>query len=93
MNPVTLWRLSSAAYQKKIPVVPRLLKTLIFLIYKAILPCEAEIGSDIILDHYGMGVVIHPNVTIGHHVRIYHNVTLAAETCIGSAHRILLEIM
>ena len=90
MNPVTLWRLSSAAYRKKIPIVPRLLKTLIFLIYKAILPCEAEFERDIILEHYGMGVVIHPNVTIGRHVRIYHNVTLAAETWIGSPHRIFI---
>ena len=90
MSPVTLWRFSCAAHRKKIPLVPRLLKAFIFLVYKAILPCEAEIERDLNLEHYGLGVVIHPNVTIGHHVRIYHNVTLAAETWIGSPHRILI---
>lgn len=90
MNPVTLWQWSCAAYRRRIPFLPRLLKTVIFLVYKAILPCEAQIKSDIDLEHYGLGVVIHPNVTIGHHVRIYHNVTLAAETWIGSPHRIFI---
>lgn len=80
MNPVTLWRLSCAAHQKKIPLVPRLLKTIIFLVYKAILPGEAVIGPGLSLEHYGLGVVVHPNVTIGSNVRIYHAVTLAAET-------------
>lgn len=90
MTPVPLWLLSCAAYRKRIPLVPRLLKTIIFLVYKAILPSEAQIEPDIHLDHYGLGIVIHPNVTIGHHVRIYHNVTLAAETWIGSPHRIFV---
>ena len=90
MNPVTLWRLSCAAHRKKIPFVPRLLKTLIFLVYNAILPCEAVIERDLELEHYGLGVVVHPIVTIGPHVRIYHHVTLAAETWVGSPHRIFV---
>ena len=78
MNPVFLWRLSGAAYRKRIPLVPRLLKTIIFLAYKAVLPCEAVIGKGLRLEHYGLGVVVHPNVTFGSGVRIYHNVTLGA---------------
>ena len=65
MNPVTLWRWSCAARRKKIPLVPRLLKTVIFLVYKAILPSEAILGPGLSLEHYGLGVVVHPNVTIG----------------------------
>ncbi len=71
MNPIVLWRLSCAAHKKKIPLVPRLLKTLIFLVYKAILPCEAVVGPGLSLEHYGLGIVVHPNVTIGSNVRIY----------------------
>jgi len=33
---------------------------------------------------------VHPNVTIGSNVRIYHAVTLAAETWVGSPHRIFV---
>ena len=90
MNPVTLWRWSRAAYRRKIPLVPRLLKTAIFLVYHAILPGEAVVGGNLMLDHYGLGVVVHPNVTIGDRVRIYHGVTLAAETWVGSEHRIFV---
>ena len=90
MNSVTLWRWSRAAYRRRIPLVPRLLKTVIFLVYHAVLPCEAAVGKDLMLDHYGLGVVIHPNVTIGDRVRIYHGVTLAAETWVGSEHRIVV---
>ncbi len=70
--------------------MPRLLKTVIFLVFHAILPGEAVVGRDLMLDHYGLGVVIHPNVTIGDRVRIYHGVTLAAETWVGSEHRIVV---
>ncbi len=90
MNPITLWRLSCALHRKHIPLVPRLLKTVIFLVYKAVLPCEAIIGRDLTLDHYGLGVVVHPNVTIGDRVRIYHGVTLATETWVGSEYRIFV---
>ena len=70
--------------------MPRLLKTVIFLVFHAILPCEAVVGRDLMLDHYSLGVVIHPNVTLGDRVRIYHGVTLAAETWVGSEHRIVV---
>ena len=90
MNPLTLWRWSRVAYRLKIPILPRVLKTVIFLVYKAILPCEAVVGAGLTLDHYGLGIVVHPNVTIGDRVRIYHGVTLAAETWIGSEHRIFV---
>ena len=36
------------------------------------------------LEHYGLATVIHPNVRIGKRVRIFHHVTLASETVIGS---------
>jgi len=83
-----LWWLSCRAYQLKIPLIPRLLKTINFLFFHAILPYQAEIESDIDLKHYGLGIVIHPNVKIGHRVQIYHHVTLAAETWVGSPYKI-----
>ncbi|MBD2178294.1 serine acetyltransferase [Pseudanabaena sp. FACHB-1998] len=88
MNVSFLWWLSCKAYQLKIPLLPRLIKTFNFLIFHAILPYQAEIERDIDLKHYGLGIVIHPNVKIGHRVQIYHNVTLAAETWVGSPYKI-----
>ena len=90
MNPVNIWWWSCWAHKRRLPVVARLLKMVNFVLFKAILPYEADIQRDIRLEHYGLGVVIHPNVTIGHRVKIYHHVTLAAETWVGSEHRLII---
>ncbi len=90
MNPSFLWWLSCQAYKKKIPIVPKLLKAFNFLFFHAVLPYQAEVERDIDLQHYGLGIVIHPNVKIGHRVKIYHGVTLATETWIGSPHKIYI---
>lgn len=88
LNPEFLWWLSCRAYRRRLVWAARLLKLANYLLFRAILPYQAEIERDIALEHYGLGVVIHPNVTLGHGVRIYHHVTLGSETWIGSPHRI-----
>ncbi len=90
MNPANLWWWSCRAYRRRLPLIPRLLKTLNFVLFKAILPFQADIQKDVQLEHYGLGIVVHPNVTIGHRARIYHHVTLAAETWVGSEHRLII---
>lgn len=91
MSPVTLWWWSCRAYRRRWLPLAKLLKTANFVVFKAILPFQAEIERDLILEHYGLAVVVHPNVIIGHNVRIFHQVTLAAETWIGSEHKIVIE--
>lgn len=91
MSPVTLWWWSCQAYRRRWLLLAKLLKTANFVFFKAILPFQAEIQRDLILEHYGLAVVVHPNVVIGHNVRIFHSVTLAAETWVGSEHKIVIE--
>ncbi len=38
-----------------------------------------------------MGVVVHANVKIAHRVKIYHHLTLAAQTWVGSERKIFIE--
>jgi len=90
VKPSLLWWLSCKAYQRKLVFVARLLKAINFLVFHAILPYQAEIEKDIKLEHYGLGIVVHPNVKIGHRVNIYHHVTLATETWIGSEYKIFI---
>ncbi|MEH2160635.1 MAG: hypothetical protein V7K38_06210 [Nostoc sp.] len=85
-----IWWLSSQAYRKKLYFIAYILKIFNFLAFHAILPPEAEIEKDISLEHYGLGTVVHCNVKIGNRVRIFHHVTLAAETQVGSAHKIFI---
>jgi len=66
-------------------------KTLNWVLHKCLLPAEAIVGESVTLEHYALGVVMHPQVTIGDHCRIYHHVSLAAESAIGSEYRIVLE--
>lgn len=90
-TPARLWLWSTRLHRRGVPVLPRLLKSLNFLVFHAVLPPEAEIQPDLRLEHYGLGIVVHPNTTIGRNVKIWHNVTLAAETNVGSSHRITIE--
>jgi len=91
ISPSFLWWLSCQAYQRKLVFIARLLKTINFLMFHAVLPYQAEIERDVSLEHYGLGIVVHPNIKLGHRVKIYQHVTLATETWIGSQHKIFVE--
>lgn len=91
MNPSFLWWLSCQMYQRRLVLIARILKAINFFCFHAVLPYQAKIEKDIQLQHYGLGIIIHPNVTIGHGVKIYQHVTLATETWIGSEHKIIIE--
>ncbi|WP_218079981.1 serine O-acetyltransferase [Anthocerotibacter panamensis] len=88
--PEALWWWSCQAYRSNLAPLAQLLKTTNFFLFHTILPYQAQIESDIRLEHYGLGVVIHPNVKIGRRVLIHQHVTLAATTWVGSEHRIVI---
>jgi serine O-acetyltransferase len=91
MTPEKIWQVAVQCRRKKIPLLPSLFKTINYFIFRCITPPEAEIGTGLRLDHWGLCFVCHPNVEIGNNVRIYHGVTLAAETWIGSEFKIFIE--
>lgn len=88
--PERLWSMSRSLYTKGWPRIARVIKTVNWLIHKCLLPFEANVGKGIVLEHHALGIVIHPQVEIGNNCRIYHQVTLAAESMIGSKHKILI---
>lgn len=90
-SPELLWKWSRDLLQRGWKLPARIVKTLNFALHKCLLPAEAQVGDDLILEHYALGIVMHPQVRIGSRCRIYHHVTLAAETWIGSPHFITLE--
>jgi len=89
--PDFLWSLSRSLHRGGSPWFARVIKTLNYYLHGCLLPAEAQVGDHLILEHYAIGVVIHPQVKIGKRCRIYHHVTLAAESNIGSTHFIILE--
>lgn len=90
LGPAKIWLWSCRCYRKRLTPLARLLKSVNFFLYKAILPYQADIQDDIVLEHYALATVIHPNVVIGKRARIFHHVTLAGETWIGSDHKIVI---
>jgi serine O-acetyltransferase len=90
-TPDKLWALSRRLHRAGWPLLARGVKTLNYYLHGCLLPAEAEVGEGLSLEHYALGVVMHPQVKIGDRCRIYHHVTLAAESRIGSDHFIILE--
>ncbi len=90
-SPELLWKWSRDLHRRGWKLPARIVKTLNFALHKCLLPAEAEVGDGVILEHYAMGIVMHPQVRIGNRCRVYHQVTLAGETWIGSPHFIMLE--
>lgn len=90
LGPVGLWRASSFLHRRGFRRIARLLKATNYLVYRAILPPEACLGNNISLGHYGLNIVIHPNVTLGNNVHIWHGVTIAVSDSPGSSTRITI---
>ncbi len=89
-SPELLWAWSRSLHRAGWPRLARMVKTLNWAVHKCLLPAEATVGRDVTLEHYALGIVIHPQVVIGDRCRIYHHVTLASESPIGSGHKIFL---
>ena len=91
MIPVFLWWCSTRLYHIGLKPLAWLLKGLNFTLFHTVLPYQCIIERDIELMHQSLGIVVHPNVTIGHRVRIYNHVTIGSDACIGSPYRITIE--
>ena len=88
--PERLWSLGRRLYVAGYPGMAKVVKCANYVFHKTLLPVEATVGEGLILEHYALGIVIHPQVEIGSGCRIYHHVTLATATWIGSPHKIVI---
>ena len=89
-TPEWLWAASRKLHVSGYRRIGRLVKIINFLVHRALLPAEAVVGKNITLEHYALGIVIHPNVTLGSDCRIYHHVTIAGEMPLDSTERVVI---
>lgn len=80
MNAVTFYRIGRWCYERRIPVIPKLMYRLIFLGYNSSIPMSAEIGEGTTFGYGGMGVVLHSRCRIGKHVLIAQQVTVGGRS-------------
>lgn len=80
MNLIRLHQLGHFCYRKRIPVLPRLFRFLIFLLYNSDVPCSVTIGRNTIFGHSGIGVVIHQKAVIGADCIIGQGITIGGRS-------------
>jgi serine O-acetyltransferase len=59
-----------------VPLIPKILKAITFLVCHCVIPPECTIGKKVEFWHHGLGVIIHPKTRIGDNCNIYNHVVL-----------------
>jgi serine acetyltransferase len=77
-SPERLWLLSIALNGRGHWRLAFAVKQLNTVLYHNSLAADASVAPDVLLGHYGHGIVVGANVEIGRRVKIWHNVTLTA---------------
>lgn len=54
----------------------RIFELISFIISSNSVSAQAQIGDETVIYHHGVGVVIHEKTIIGHHCKIFQNVTI-----------------
>ncbi len=76
MNAIGLYRAGRWMYVHHVPIIPKLLKGLTYLLFNSVVPYTAEIGKESKFAYGGIGCVVHSRVKIGDRVIIGQNTTI-----------------
>ena len=76
MNAIDLYRKAHWCYLHHIPILPKCLQALIFLMYNTVIPYTTKVGKDTKFAYGGMGCVINKRSVIGERVIIGQNTTI-----------------
>jgi len=103
MNIVFFHKIAHWCLLKKIPLVPALIKVMVFLIFNSVIPASVRMGKGTRFMYGGIGCVIHKRAVIGERVCLGQGITIGRklkESCpvigndiyIGAGARILGNI-
>lgn len=76
LNAIFFYRISRWLYLHHVPLLPKLITLLIFLLYNSKVPYQAKIGKGTMLGYGGIGVVIHKKAVVGDNCMIAQHVTI-----------------
>lgn len=80
MDALAFHRTAKRLQRAGVPLVPKLLRKLVFYLHGCHLPLELEVGEGTQLGYGGLGVVIHPEARIGSHCLISQQVTIGGRS-------------
>lgn len=75
-NAITFYRAGCWMRGMHIPIIPRVMEILIYVIFKSIIPLSANIGKGTFCSHRGISVVLHRRCSVGNDCIIGTCVTL-----------------
>ncbi|HYV44463.1 MAG TPA: serine acetyltransferase [Myxococcaceae bacterium] len=82
---MTWYRAGRRLQELGVPVLPRVVRKIIYFLHSSHVPVEAEIGEGTIFGYGGIGVVIHQGSKIGRHCLISQQVTIGGRSGIEGA--------
>jgi serine O-acetyltransferase len=88
LDALALHRAAKELHRRGVPLLPRVLRKLIFYLHSSALPLEVEIGEGTQLGYGGLGVVIHPQAKIGENCLISQQVTIGGRSGMEGAPKI-----
>lgn len=77
---ITIFRLASFLYRKRVPWLPRILYGINRLIFSIALPPSVVVGRNVLFGYSGLGVVVHARCIIGSNVKVSQNVTIGGRS-------------
>src|SRR5690349_17785034 len=80
MSAIRLYRMAKKLHGLGVPLLPDVLRKVIFYLHNSYLPHEAEIGEGTSLGYGGIGTVIHRDARIGKHCLISQGVTIGGRS-------------
>jgi serine O-acetyltransferase len=80
INAISFYRLANWLWRHNIPLLPRIIKLIIFLLYNSSVPYECTIGAGSFFGYGGIGVVLHRRSQIGRDVVIGTGTTIGGRS-------------
>jgi serine O-acetyltransferase len=80
LDALALQRAGHALRNRRVPLLPPLLKAAGLMMFSAVLSPETVIGAGTTVGNRGLGIAIHPRVRIGQNVRIGSSVTIGGRS-------------
>jgi serine O-acetyltransferase len=80
LNAIHFHRVQRWLADRGVPVLPRVVHRLIFLLFNCVIPPEAELGEGTWFGYGGMGVVIHSRARLGRRVFVSPQVTIGGRS-------------
>ena len=78
MNAIRFYRIANWCYRKRVPVIPTLMRNVMFLLFNSYIPASARIGKGTVFAYGAIGVVLHADCVIGECCVIGQGVTIGA---------------